>query len=181
MKVYLKNTKSYLFPFFGAMWIGVLAVILMIIPFDMISDSGLVGKRICEGVLLTVFPAVFMFFAMKRKGYKEAQFNVIEIIICMSIVFLIQQLLCYVIGYAIYLAGGAVHFAEAIFLKSAQAMYEDVATFPLLAHTTIGVPLWSYHLLMLAVDFLILLPTVIAGKRIGVNKRLKERKELNLQ
>lgn len=181
MKAYLKNTKSYLFPFFGAMWIGVLAVILMIIPFDMISDSGLLGKRICEGILLTVFPAVFMFFVMKRKGYKEAQFNAIEIIICMSIVFLIQQLLCYVIGYAIYLAGGAVHFAEAIFLNGSQAMYEDVSTFPLLAHTTIGVPLWSYHLLMAAVDFLILLPTVIAGKSIGVNKRLKERKELNLQ
>ena len=181
MKSYISKATSYLFPFFGSMWIGVLAVILLKIPFDLISDSGFLGGRIFQVIMLTLFPAVFLFFSMKKKGYKTAESNVNETVICMCIVFLIQQLLCYVIGYAIYLAGGAVHLAEAIFLNNAQAMYEDVSTFPLLAHTVIGVPLWAYHLLMAVIDILIFLPIIIAGKSVGVKKRMKERIALNLQ
>ncbi len=180
MKSYLSKIGSYFISFFGAMWVGVLAVIILKIPFDMITDSSLLGGRIFQGILLTIFPATFLLFTMKKKGYKDAELNLRETVICMSAVFLIQQLFSCIIGYAIYMAGGAIHIAEAIFLKDAQAMYENSSTFPLLASTVIGVPFWAYHLLMLAINIFILFPTVVAGKKIGVKKRLKERAELNL-
>lgn len=181
MKKIFSEIGSYLISFFAAMWIGVLAVIILKIPFDMMTDSDILSGRLFQGLLLTFSPAVFLFFAMKKKGYKAAEPNIRETAVCMGVVFLIQQLFSYVIGYAIYISGGAINLAQAIFLKGSAVVYENDTVFPLLASTAQDVPLWSYHLLMLATDIFIIFPAVAAGKNAGVKKRLKERAELNLE
>lgn len=180
MKTYYSKIGSYLLSFFASLWVGVLAVIILTIPFDMIIDAGNLGNRLFQGLSLTIFPALFLFVSMKKKGYKSAELNLRETVVCMCIVFIMQQILSFVIGYAIYLSGGAVDISQAIFLKDSAAMYENETVFPLLASTAKDVPLWSYHILMLGIDALVMLPAVITGKNTGVKKRLSERNELNL-
>lgn len=180
MKTYCSKISSYLLCFFASLWVGVIAVIILTIPFNMIIDSGVLSGRLFEGVSLTIFPAVFLFFSMKKKGYKSAELNLRETVFCMCIVFVVQQILSFVIGYAIYLSGGAIHLSQAIFLNDSVAMYENESVFPLLASTAKDVPLWSYHIIMLVINAFAMMPAVIAGKNAGVKKRMNERKELDL-
>lgn len=180
MKVYYSKFGTYLLYYIAAIWVGMIAVMLSVIPLRLISSTSLLTERLFESIAQFISSAIFLFVMMKKLGYKNGKSDFKKTIICTGTVFILQQIITFGIthifntdAYLPHFTGGASTLAKAVFLGDAEAMKLDVVVQ--------GVPVWSYHLFMLLLCTLIYIPAMIYGERCGAKKRTSERKDLGLE
>lgn len=180
MKIYLSKLGTYLLHYIAAIWAGMLVVIILKIPFDLISPGNLLHERIFAVISQLIGSSIYLFISFKKLGYKNSGINLKETVICTSVIFVFQQIITAFITSAIHtnaylshFTGGASTLAQAVFLGSNEANIID--------GIVQNIPTWSYHVFMLLICFIIYIPIMLLGEHIGAKNRLRDRNELGIQ
>ena len=161
-KEYLRGGCAYFASLFASLWLGVLVSIF--------TAGGLHYRKfeawrfILVICLMTLAVGGGMFLAAWRKGYKEAEFHPKKIAISFGVACLFQLLYVAVLSFSLYTTGPALYagmFIYSILYEVPSTGFPDVYTF---------MTMWFFSLIYLG--------AVLLGEYLGVQKRLKDRKEL---
>lgn len=172
MKKQISLFSPYLLNFVGSLWLGVLATVLASIPLRFAVGNNPLAENLWISVFFAAAMTAWLFLSSYRRGYKKKALPLPKLSLFMAILFLLQQIFAYIFGYVYYMAGAATHLSLAIFLGHNPAVYD------LKTHLAEGVPLWGYHVLMLALMLVLYVPAMVGGEYVGSKRREKDRAEL---
>ena len=175
MKKYLSTFGSYLLSLVAALVIGVVAMAITSFAIQFLKQQHRLAYNLSFAAVLAVATTAWLFYAAYRRGYKRKALPLPRLLVVFALVILVQQLVTFLNGLAYpgtcppTIAGAAGYLADAVFLGNAAAAADDL---------TASAPVWSYHVMMLALALVCYLPALIGGEYIGARKREKERVEL---
>lgn len=173
MKKYLSTFGSYLLSFVAALLIGMVAMLITSFAIQFLKQQHRLAYNLSFAAVLAVATTAWLFYASYKRGYKRKALPLPRLFVVFALVILVQQIATFLNGLAYpgtcppTISGAAGYLADAVFLG-------NTATDDL----TASAPVWSYHVMMLALALVCYLPALIGGEYIGARKREKERVEL---
>lgn len=172
MKNIFSKFGTYILDFIAAILIGMLVETFAPLPILLAADLSTLSTRVIKAAFFIIVTTAWLFFSARTIGYKSKETNIRGLLVSIILIFALQQVLSPLFNYAEYISGGVLALTYAIFLGN------DPFISAADSHLASDVPIWGYHVVMLAVALVFYLPAIITGEYLGVKKREKDRNEL---
>ena len=144
--------------YFCSIWLGLLVLVILKMPIELVVGLSVLSERIVEATLLTVGMAFALFWLFFRTGYKNKKYNIATLIMVIVVIFLLQHLVC------LWAEFYGPHFSSSA--KTICEAFIDQHEIDPFVH-----PLYNH--ICLAVLQVFYLPFCIFGEMAGAKRRLK--------
>lgn len=153
----MKRFLSYLFQifvnYFCSVWIGVGALVILILPIRLIFKPDILTENIIVSILITFSSALSLFFLSRKTSIENKYENILYFIISYLILFLLQHIITYSLNfYGPHFSGAAQYLAEALFAPGEE--------FPEISQALL-------HLCLLAIQAFVYFPAAFLGRVSG--------------
>ena len=170
VKNIFKNTTAYFFQILISIWPaflignGLVGLLLSLI----LENQNRLIIRLCETVACVIIVCVCLFMMAYRKGYKNAQFNLLRSLLSLVFALGLHLLYANIFHFTEYTTGGAYYLAHIFYAGRNQSItfvYSDV-------------PPYIYMLSICITDCFYIAASIL-GEKIGQEKRLDDRNALH--